>query len=512
MSRRSAKETLVASPVLVGAITVLIAVVAVFIAYNANAGLPFVPTYNLKAQFPTGNKLVPGNEIRIGGFRVGEVDAITPKVIATKQGDKAIAEVEMKLDKKVQPLGVDTTLKIRPRSALGLKYVEITPGEKAKKTYEQGSTISIKHTTEGLELEDVYSTFDDKTRVNARSALAGYGDAFAGRGQALNTSIQSLSPFFSYLRQVTGTLNDPDTRLKDFFPQLGETVAQLAPVAKINGDLFANMATTFQALSADPVALQQTIEKSPGTMDTAIRSFRVQQPFLADATDLSRRLRPAVQQLPRSLPLINSALKAGTPVLPRTVSLNHDLNDTFSALDHLFSNPNTLLALHDVRTTLTVTKPAIQFVAPYQTVCNYWNYFVFPLGEHQSQVSSLGGTAQNQGARFPNLLQANSLGNFQASRPVDTLPGATRPPSRTGSTPSPSSRPSTPRATPTARSVRTATSAARWDPTGTSPASRPTATRAGATRRCRSPTSRSSRAAPTCRASWGSTTSKTWTS
>jgi hypothetical protein len=253
--------------------------------------------------------------------------------------------------------------------------------------------------------------------------LAGYGDAFAGRGQALNTSIQSLGPFFSYLTQVTSTLNDPNTRLKDFFPQLGETVAQLAPVAKINADLFANMATTFQALSADPRALQQTIEKSPGTMDTAVRSFRVQRPFLADATDLSRRLRPAIQQLPRSLPLINSALKAGIPVLPRTVALNQRLNGTFSALDHLFSNPNTLLAFHDLRTTLTVTKPALEFVAPYQTVCNYWNYFVFPLGEHQSQVSSLGGTAQNQGARFPNLLQANSLGNFQASRPVDTPPG-----------------------------------------------------------------------------------------
>jgi virulence factor Mce-like protein len=422
MSRRSAKETLVASPVLIGAVTVLITVVAVFIAYNANAGLPFVPTYNVTAQFPTGNKLVPGNDVRIGGFRVGSVDAITPKVIATKQGDKAIAQVEMKIQKKVQPLPVDSTLKIRPRSALGLKYVEITPG-KSKKSYEQGSTISIKHSTEGLELEDVYSTLDDKTRENSRGALAGYGDAFAGRGESLNTSIQSLSPFFSYLTLVTGTLNDPDTQLKDFFPQLGETVAQLAPVAKINADLFANMATTFQALSADPRALQETIEKSPATLDTAVRSFRVQQPFLADATDLSRRLRPAVQQLPRSLPLINSAFKVGTPVLPRTVALNKRLNGTFSALDHLFSNPNTLLAFHDLRTTLTVTKPALQFVAPYQTVCNYWNYFVFPLGEHQSQVSSLGGTVQNQGVRFPNMLQANSLGNFQASRPVDTLPG-----------------------------------------------------------------------------------------
>ena len=60
-------------------------------------------------------------------------------------------------------------------------------------------------------------------------------------------------------------------------------------------------------------------------MDAAISSFRVQRPFLADFADLSARLRPAVQELPRSLPAINQALAAGTPVLPRTVGLNEQL-------------------------------------------------------------------------------------------------------------------------------------------------------------------------------------------
>ncbi len=37
MSRRRGTASIVASPVLVGAVTVLIAIIAVFIAYNANA-------------------------------------------------------------------------------------------------------------------------------------------------------------------------------------------------------------------------------------------------------------------------------------------------------------------------------------------------------------------------------------------------------------------------------------------------------------------------------------------
>ena len=64
---------LAASPVLVGAVTVLVTIVAVFLSYNANTGLPFVPTYDLKANLPNGAQLVKGFEVRIGGARVGQV-------------------------------------------------------------------------------------------------------------------------------------------------------------------------------------------------------------------------------------------------------------------------------------------------------------------------------------------------------------------------------------------------------------------------------------------------------
>ena len=66
--------SLAASPTLVGAVTVLVVIVAVFLAYQANQGLPFVPTYKLSAKVPNANTLVPGNEVRIGGIRVGAIN------------------------------------------------------------------------------------------------------------------------------------------------------------------------------------------------------------------------------------------------------------------------------------------------------------------------------------------------------------------------------------------------------------------------------------------------------
>jgi virulence factor Mce-like protein len=425
MSRRRGTASLGASPVLIGAATVLVALVAVFIAYNANAGLPFVPTYDLNAELPSGGKLVKGNEVRVGGFRVGVVKDIKPKLTTVNGERRSVAVAELNLDKKVEPLSRDTQFRVRPRSALGLKYIELQPGT-SKETWQSGDTVPVKQSSEPLEFEDLFSTFDRETRPNIQSATDGFGNAFAGRGQAINRSIQALNPFFKALTPVMRNLSDPDTELDQFFLQMGRASAQVAPVAQTQALLFTDMADTFAAISANPRALQDTIEKSAPTMDVSINSFRVQQPFMVDFTDLSARLRPAAEQLPRSLPAINSAFKVGTPVLPRTVELNENLEKAFNEANDLFENPNTLLALKDLTTAVTVTRPALEYIAPYQTVCSYFNYFMHPLGEMQSVVQTGptgGGTVLNQNMKLPNSHQQNNYGTSTSSRPWDILKG-----------------------------------------------------------------------------------------
>src|SRR5918911_2547850 len=122
-------------------------------------------------------------------------------------------------------------------------------------------------------------------------------------------------------------LSAPSTRLREFFKQAGATAAQVAPVARVQAVLFRNMADTFAALVRCEGCLRATIEKSPPTEDVSIRSFRVQQPFLADFTDLSRRLTPAVAILPGALPRLNRALAIGTPVVRSSVTLSEQTSN-----------------------------------------------------------------------------------------------------------------------------------------------------------------------------------------
>jgi virulence factor Mce-like protein len=359
----------VASPVLVGAVTTLIVIVSVFLAYNANKGLPFVPTYDISATLPSGSNLVEGNEVRVGGFRVGVVDRIgtTTKIVAGHR--KSVAVIHMKLDKKVEPLSIDTHILIRQRSALGLKYVQLTPGT-SRTTFKPGDTMPLSQATLPVEFDDFLNTFDLPTRQNSRDALTGFGNSFAGRGASINAALEGLNPFFKFLTPVMRNLSDPRTRLKDFIKEIGETSAQVAPVARVQAVLFRNMADTFRALVRCEDCLRATIEKAPPTEDASIRSFRVQQPFLADFTDLSRRLTPAVAALPSTLPPLSRALAIGTPVVRSSVTLNVETQRVLNALDDLVRDPNTLLALRDVRNTISVLDPLANYVAPYQTVCN----------------------------------------------------------------------------------------------------------------------------------------------
>ena len=100
MRRRGGAGSIAANPVLIGAVTVLVVIVAVYLAYNANSGLPFVPTYDLKAEVPNAAGLVKGNDVRVGGTRVGTVSCIEPQ---TQPSGEVIAVLCLKLETVVKP-------------------------------------------------------------------------------------------------------------------------------------------------------------------------------------------------------------------------------------------------------------------------------------------------------------------------------------------------------------------------------------------------------------------------
>ena len=172
MGGRRRSSSIAANPVLIGAATVLVILVAVFLAYNANNGLPFVPTYQLKVDVPNAANLVRGNDVRVGGTRVGAVADIVPK--RSKDGTY-YAQLTLKLQRSVEPLPKDSTFLVRSRSALGLKYVQITKGT-SDDGWSDGATIALAHAKpEPVEIDQVLNMFDEQTRRPRRSTSTSSG-------------------------------------------------------------------------------------------------------------------------------------------------------------------------------------------------------------------------------------------------------------------------------------------------------------------------------------------------
>jgi virulence factor Mce-like protein len=410
---RRSRTSAVASPVLVGAVTVLVVVVAVFLAYNANSGLPFVPTSTLKVRVPNGANLVPGNEVRAGGFRVGVVDDMEPVQLASGEVG---AELTLKLDERVGDVPVDSTFRIRPRSALGLKYVELTEG-KSREAYANGDTVPVSRSSIPVELDEVYELFDERTRAASQQNLEGFGDAFAARGTDIGRTIEEAPGLLGSLERVMHNLADPATELDRFFAELGDAARIVAPVAGTHAHLYTSMADTFAAIARDERALEQTIVKAPPTMDAAVASFRVQRPFLSDTAAFSADLRGAARELRAALPMVNSALETGIPVQRKAVELNADLETALSGLRDLAEAPTTNPALRGLTSTVATLNPQLRFLGPFVTVCNSWNYFWTHLAEHMSEPD-VTGSAQRALLNSTGK-QKNSVGSMGATRPAN---------------------------------------------------------------------------------------------
>jgi ABC-type transporter Mla subunit MlaD len=415
--RRRGSGSIVANPILVGAVTVLVVTVAVFLAYNANNGLPFVPSRTVLVELPNGADITKGVEVREGGFRIGIVETLTPE----RRNGRVQALLRLKLDEASGPVPVDSRILVRPRSPLALKIVELDRGTSSR-TVPEGGRIPLRQTRIATDLDELYSIYDRPTREGVRDNLVGFGGAFATRGADLNETITRLPDLFGVLAPVMRNLASPSSPKKRSRRVLGDFTRITAPVAEEWARTFTTMADTFDAITRDPGALAETIRRSPPTLEDSTRSFRVQRPFLRDTAALSVDLRAVAGDLRVALPPVNRALRVGTPVSLRSVELNETLRETLATVRDVTSTPTTNAALRGLTATVTTLQPQLRFLGPYVTVCNYWNIFWTFAAEHFSSPDPTGSTQRvllNTGDRSQRDRVSGEMG--AAPRPVEYL-------------------------------------------------------------------------------------------
>ena len=294
---RRGSASIAANPVLIGAATTLVVIVAVFLAYNANNGPAVRP--DLRAQ-GRGARTRPTSSRATTCASAARASAwsteITPVAGQGRLGHRACCT--LKLETTVKPLPVDSTVLVRPRSALGLKYVEITKGTSSRGLRRRRDDPAAQRATpEPVEIDEFLNMFDDKTRAASQSNLTSSATRSPAAAPDLNRAIEALNPLLPTSSRSCATCPTRARALARLVRALGRTAAIVAPVAETQAALFGNLDTTFARASPTSRARSCRTRSAAARprSTTAIEDFPQQRPFLANSEGLFRELRPGVR-------------------------------------------------------------------------------------------------------------------------------------------------------------------------------------------------------------------------
>jgi ABC-type transporter Mla subunit MlaD len=349
--------------------------------------------------------------VRIGGFRVGQVNEIV--AVPAQDDTPPYARLEMKLDGSIQGMPENTLVRVRPRSVLGSKFVELLPGD-SDRDVKPNATLPLSAARESNELDEIFNTFDEPTREGLQGTIRGFGDSVAARGPDINRSIAAIAELMPSLQRVLETLADPETDLDGFFEAAARFSQALDPVTDDLVGLFDKGATTLAAIDAAGDSLGEGIAELPPTEAVGLQALTHVTPVLRDLADITGGLRAGTRELPRTTHQLVGALRAGTRVLRRSDTLTGPLKTVLRTLGTVARDPATSGALIKLRIALRQLRPSLRTLYVAQKYCNV----VAVNARNQGDAVSRG-DQQGTWLSFLPFLDANQ--GIRATDPTDGL-------------------------------------------------------------------------------------------
>lgn len=201
------------NPTPIGAIGLVVILVLLYAAFNASK-LPLIGSgTNYTAYFTEAAGLKSGNEVRIAGVKVGEVESVDL--------DKDKVKVGFKI--KNAFIGDQSTAAIKLKTLLGAKYLAIDSTGTSKMN--PSSTIPLDRTTSPF---DVYPAFTELTHTVDAIDTAQLSKAFETIAAAFKDTPGSVRTVVSGLTRLSMTIASRDTQLRTLLSRANDVTGVLA--------------------------------------------------------------------------------------------------------------------------------------------------------------------------------------------------------------------------------------------------------------------------------------------
>lgn len=314
------------SMLVIGFLGVAVACLLAYIGFNAPNAIPGRSYYNLRAEFTEADNLTSHYQVRIRGRLVGQV--LHPRV----EDGKGV--VDLQLEPGLEPLRADTRLRVRPRSPIGVRFVDLVPGTKGDPLPE-GGTIRASQTSSSTQLDTVLATLDPATRGRTQALLAGLSGGFAARGEDINETIGASSGFLVDTRRVMRAIADNDRAVQTLIRGAHGAATAADPVRGTIASGFAPEADAAAAFGRSRPEIEALLDVAPSALPAVRADLAQASPLLQETSRFAREVLPLLEAAPDSLratTLLFRDARSATRALSDTLDTAQDAVDPTLAL------------------------------------------------------------------------------------------------------------------------------------------------------------------------------------
>ena len=276
--------------------------------------------YTVKARFQNAGQVVRGGLVEVGGQKVGTVKKL-------RLTDDGSAELELAIDDEFAPLPKGTHAQIRQFGLSGpaSRYIDLRYPTKRNgdETIADGGVIEQTDTTGNVDLDEVFSIFDKKTRASLRKVFRGSFRQYDGEARNASQGYLYLDPALVSASRLFRELNRDTDELERFVTETSGLVGDIADRRDDLASLISNLADTTGAISR-PRGIN-----GQGALADAISQLP---DFMRQSNTTSVNLRAALDDLD---PLVTEFKPVARKLVPYTREVRHLVQDLDPAVRDL---------------------------------------------------------------------------------------------------------------------------------------------------------------------------------
>jgi virulence factor Mce-like protein len=263
-------------------------IVMEFLAVNIGQPNPLSSNYTVHGVFADADGIPTAADVRVSGVAVGKVTAISHD-----PSSPGFSVVTMQIsDTNAVPIYSNGFAKVRPKTLLGEKYIDLTVGSAASaEAISPGGYLPVAETGKDVSNDEIFNSFDAATRADQQQVLAALDQATRGRATDVQSIIPQLQQVVANLSPVAQVYEKDQQQTDNIFVQLNTIMQALADEHQQLAGFLANGNVTLGAVAQKDAALVGTLQ---GASNVASELNAAMTPAIAAQRTALDRLAPTL--------------------------------------------------------------------------------------------------------------------------------------------------------------------------------------------------------------------------